>query len=203
MLSPCLFNTSRVHHVKFQAGWIISWNQECREKYQQPQICRWYHSNGRKWRRTKEPFDEGERRKWKNWLETQHPRNCDYDIQSHHFISNRWGKNKTFIYFLLFLLFSFTQKITKDSDCSLEIKRHLVFGRKAMENLESILKGRDITLSTKFCLVRAMVFPVVMYGWEIWSIKKAEHRRTDAFELWCWEDAWESLGLQGDPISPS
>ena len=77
-------------------------------------------------------------------------------------------------------------KITADGDCSHEIKRHLILGRKAMTNLDSILKSRDITLSTKFHLVKAMVFPVVMYGCESWIIKKAEHRRSDAFELWCW-----------------
>ena len=77
-------------------------------------------------------------------------------------------------------------KITADGDCSHEIKRHLLLGRKVMTNLDSILKSRDITLSTKFCLVKAMVFPVVIYGCESWTIKKAEHRRTDAFELWCW-----------------
>ena len=77
-------------------------------------------------------------------------------------------------------------KITADGDCSHEIKRHLLLGRKVMTNLDSVLKSRDITLSTKVHLVKAMVFPVVMYGCESWSIKKAEHRRTDAFELWCW-----------------
>ena len=77
-------------------------------------------------------------------------------------------------------------KITADGDCSCEIKRHLLLGKKVMTNLDSILKSRDITLSTKICLVKAMVFPVVMYGCESWTIKKAEHRRTDAFELWCW-----------------
>ena len=77
-------------------------------------------------------------------------------------------------------------KITADGDCSHEIKRHLFLGRKAMTNLDSILKSRDITLPTKFCLVKAMVFPVVMYGCENWTIQKAEHRRIDAFELWCW-----------------
>ena len=77
-------------------------------------------------------------------------------------------------------------KITADGDCNHEIKRHLLLERKAMTNLNSILKGRDITLSTKVCLVKAMVFPVVMYGCESWTIKKAEHQRTDAFELWCW-----------------
>ena len=76
-------------------------------------------------------------------------------------------------------------KITADGDCSHEIKRHLLLGRKVMTNLDSILKSRDITLSTKFHLVKAMVFPVIMYGWKSWTIKKAERRRIDAFELWC------------------
>ena len=77
-------------------------------------------------------------------------------------------------------------KITADGDCSHEIKRHLLLGRKVMTNLDSILKSRDITLPTKVHLVKAMVFPVVMYGCESWTVKKAEHRRIDAFELWCW-----------------
>ena len=77
-------------------------------------------------------------------------------------------------------------KITADGDGSHEIKRCLLLGRKAMTNLDSLLKGRDITLSTKICLVKAMVFPVVMYGCENWIIKKAECQRIDAFELWCW-----------------
>ena len=77
-------------------------------------------------------------------------------------------------------------KITADGDCSHEIKRHLLLGRKVMTNLDSILKSRDITLPTKVHLVKAMVFPVVMYGCESWTIRKAEHRRIDAFELWCW-----------------
>ena len=98
-------------------------------------------------------------------------------------------------------------KITADGDCSHEIKRHLLLRRKAMTNLDSILKSRDVTLPTKVRLVKSMVFPVVMYGCESWTIKKAEHRRTDAFELWCQrrrlrEDSGESLGLQGDPTSP-
>ena len=77
-------------------------------------------------------------------------------------------------------------KITADGDCSHEIKRHLFLGRKAMTKLDSILKSRDITLPTKVCPVKAMVFPVVMYGCECWTIKKAECQRIDAFELWCW-----------------
>ena len=77
-------------------------------------------------------------------------------------------------------------KITVDGDCSHEIKRRLLLGRKVMTNLDNILKSRDITLPTKVCLVKAMVFPVVMHGCESWTVKKAEYRRIDAFELWCW-----------------
>ena len=95
-----------------------------------------------------------------------------------------------------------SSKITADGDCSHEIKRRLHLGRKVMTNLDSIFKSRDITLPTMFHLVKAMVFPVVMYGCEGWTVKKAEHRRIDAFELWCWRRLLESLGLQGDPTSP-
>ena len=77
-------------------------------------------------------------------------------------------------------------KITVDGDCSHEIKRHLLLGRNVMTNLDSIFKSRDITLPTKVCLVKTMVFPVVMYGCESWTVKKAEGQRIDAFELWCW-----------------
>ena len=83
-------------------------------------------------------------------------------------------------------------KITADGDCSHEIKRCFLLGRKVRTNLDSILKSRDITLPTKFCLVKAMVFPVVMYGCESWAIKKVECWRIDAFELWCWEKTVES-----------
>ena len=93
-------------------------------------------------------------------------------------------------------------KITADGDCSNNIKRRLLLGRKVMAKLDSILKKRDITLPTKVRLAKAMVFPVVMYGCESWTVKKAERRRIDAFELWCWRRLLESLGLQGDPTSP-
>ena len=83
-------------------------------------------------------------------------------------------------------LFLGGSKITADGDCSHEIKRHLLLGRKAMTNLDSTLKSRDVTFPTKVHLVKAMIFPVVMYGSESWTTKKAERRRTDAFELWCW-----------------
>ena len=77
-------------------------------------------------------------------------------------------------------------KITADSDCSHEIKRHLILGRKSMTNVDSVLKSRDITLLTKVCLVKALVFPIVMYRCESWTIRKAEHWRIDAFKMWCW-----------------
>ena len=89
-------------------------------------------------------------------------------------------------------------KITADGDCSHEIKRRLLLGRKVMNNLDSIWKSRDITLPTKVHLVKALVFPVVMYGCESWTIKEAEHQRFDAFKLWCWRRL-----LRGDPTSPS
>ena len=94
-------------------------------------------------------------------------------------------------------------KITADGDCSHEIKRCLLLGSEVMTNLDSILKSRDITLSTKVHLVKAMVFPVVMYECESWTIKKAERRTIDDFEPWCWRRLLESPGLQGDPASPS
>ena len=93
--------------------------------------------------------------------------------------------------------------ITADGDCSHEIKRHLLLRRKAMTNLDSILKSRDITLPTKVHLVKAMVFPVVTYGCESWSMKKAERRRVDAFELWCWGRLLRVLdGKEIQPVNP-
>ena len=95
-------------------------------------------------------------------------------------------------------------KISADCDCSHEIKRHLFLGRKVMTSLDSILKSRDITLSTKVCLVKAMVFPVVMYGCESWTMKKAEsQKKLILLNSGGGEDSWESLGLQGDPTSSS
>ena len=93
--------------------------------------------------------------------------------------------------------------ITEDGDYSHEIKRHLLFGRKVMTNLDSILKSRDITLPTKFHLVKALVFPVVMYGCESWTIKIAKHQKLMLLNCGVGEDSCESLGLQGDPTSPS
>ena len=99
--------------------------------------------------------------------------------------SEHWGHVSFSV--MVFLGYIFLgSKITADGDCSHEIKRHLLLGRKVITNLDSIFKSRDITLPTKVHLVKAMVFPVFMYGCESWTVKKAEHRRIDAFELWCW-----------------
>ena len=95
-------------------------------------------------------------------------------------MANRWGKGETVTDFIFL-----GSKITVDDDCSREIKRCLLLGRKAMTNLGSILKSKDITLLTKVCIVKAMFFSVVMYEYESWIIKKAKHQRTDAIELWC------------------
>ena len=123
-------------------------------------------------------FVEGE---WKSWLKIQHSENKDHGIQSHHFMANKWGNNGNSDR-LIFL----GPKITTDGDCNHEIKRLLLLGRKYITNLGSMLKSRDYTLLTKVRLVKAMVFPVVMYRYESWTIKKAEHRRIDTFDLWCW-----------------
>ena len=131
-----------------------------------------------KWRGTKKPLDESERGEWKSWLKTQHSENEHHGIWSHHFMGNRGETVSDFIFL--------GSKITADGDCSHEIKRCLLLGRKIMTNLDSIFKSRDIILSTKVCLVKAMIFPVIMYGCESWTIKKAERRRIDVFELWCW-----------------
>ena len=103
-------------------------------------------------------------------MKTQHSKNEDHSIWSHHFIANRWENsgNSDRLYFG-------DSKIIADGDCSHEIKRHLLLGRKAVTNLDSILKSRGITLPTKVHLVKTMVFPIAMYGCEIWTIKKAEH----------------------------
>ena len=93
-------------------------------------------------------------------------------------------------------------KITADGDCSNEIKRRLLLGRKVMPNLDSILKSRDITLSTKVCLVKAMVFPVVVYGYESWTVKKAERRRIGIFGLWCWRRLLRVPWTARRPVRP-
>ena len=172
----------RVHRVKCWAGCSTSWNQDCWKKYQQPQICRWHHPYGRKRGGTEvSSVDESEREEWKSWLKTQH---STTKIRASGPIT-LWQiyrvKLETVTDFILL-----GSKITADDDCSHEIKRCLLFGIKAMTHLDSILKSRDITLLTKVRIVKAMVFPIVIYGCEGWTIKKAEHWRIDTFELWCW-----------------
>ena len=142
-------------------------------------ICRWHYPYGRKWR-TKKPLDESERTSEKVGLKL--------NIQKTKIMASgpiiSWqidGETVETVADFIFL----GSKITADGHCSHEIKRGLLFGRKVMTNLETILKSRDITLPTKVSLVKAMVFPVVMYGCESWTIKKAERRRIDGFELWC------------------
>ena len=152
-----------------------------KEKYQQPQICRWYHSNSKKWRVSKETLDEGETGEWKSRLKTEHSKNEDHGVWSYHFMVNRWRKNAVTDFIFL------GPKITGDSDCTHEIKRCFLLRRKAIINLDSILKSRDITLPTNICIVKTLVSPVVMYKWESWTTKKAEHRRIDVFKLWCWK----------------
>ena len=110
-------------------------------------------------------------------------------------MANRWGKSGR--------LYFFGSKITADGNCSHEIKRRLLLGRKVMTNLDSILKSRDITLPTKVHLFMAMVFPVVIYGCESWTVKKAERQELMLLNCGVGEDSCESLGLQGGPTSPS
>ena len=110
------------------------------------------------------------KKKWRSW----------HLWWSHHLTENRWGKNGSSDRF-----YSLDSKITADGDCSHEIKRYLLLGRKAMTNLDNVLKSREVTLLTKGHIVKAMVFPVVMHGCKSWTIKKAECWRIDAFELWC------------------
>ena len=136
---------------------------------------------GRKWRGTKNPLDESERGEWESWLNSQHSENEDRGISP----ITSWEIDGETMETVSDFIFG-GSKITADGDCSHEIKRHLLLGRKVMTNLLSIFKSRDITLPTKLRLVKAMVFPVAMYGCESWTVKKDERQRIDAFELWCW-----------------
>ena len=134
-----------------------------------------------KGRRTKQPLDESERGERKSWLQ--------FNIQKTKIIASgpitSWQIDGETMETVAGFIF-WGSKITADGDCSHEITRRLLLRRKVVTNLDSILKSRDITLPTKVCLVKAMVSPVVMYGCESWTVNKAEHRRIDSFELWCW-----------------
>ena len=132
------------------------------------------------WRGTKEPLDKSERGEWKSWLKTQHSKNEDHGIWSHHLWEIEREKEETVTDFIFL-----GSKITVDNNWNHELRRHLLLGRKAMINLDSVLKSRDNTLLTEVHLVKVVAFPVVMYGCESWTIKKAERQRTNTFELWC------------------
>ena len=177
----------RVHHAKCQAGWIASWNQDCQEKYQQPQICKWYHSNGRKQEELKSLLmrvqEESEKAGLK--LNIQNTEIMVFGPITSWQIDGEKVETVTDFIFLGY-------KITADGDCSHEIKKHLLLWRKATTNLASVLKSKDITLPTKVHIVKAMVFPIIMYGCESWMLKKAEHWRLDAFELCCWRRLFEN-----------
>ena len=137
--------------------------------------------HGRKWRGTKEPLDESERGEWKVGLKLNIQKTkimASGPITSWQIDGETMERVTDFTFW--------GSKITADGDCSHEMKRRLLLGRKVMTNPDSIFKSRDITLPTKVCLVKAMVFPVFMYGCESWTAKKAERWRIDAFELWCW-----------------
>ena len=171
----------RVDHVKCQARWSPSWNQDCREKYQQPLICWWHHPYGRKWRETKNLLMKVKEQSKKAGLKL--------NIQKSMIMASSpitpWqidGETMETVTDFIFL----GCKILADGDCTHEIKRCFFLGRKTMTNLDNILKSRDIILLTRVHIVKAVVFPVVMYGCESWTVKKAEHWRTDAFKLWCW-----------------
>ena len=137
--------------------------------------CRWYHSMAER----EESLDE--REEWKSWLLQLNISKTKIMVSGPITSWQIDGETMETVTDFIFL----GSKITADGDCSHEIKRHLLFGRKVMTNLDSILKSRDITLPTKVRLVKAMAFPVVMYGCVSWTIKKAERQRIDAFELWC------------------
>ena len=153
------------------------------------------HPYGRKWRKTKELLDV---------KEESEKAGLKLNIQKTKIMASgpitSWqidGETKEIVTDFVFL----GSIITTDGDCSHEIKRYLLLGRKAMTNLDNIWKSRDITLLTKVCLVKVVVFPLVMYGRESWTIKKAEHWRIDVFNYGVGEDSWESLRQQADQTS--
>ena len=162
--------------MKCWAGWIISWNQDFWEKYQQPHTCRWYQFNGRKQRGTKEPLDEGGRGKRKNWLK--------FNIQKTKIMASSnilHGKQKGKKWKQWQTLFSWAPKSPWMVTAAMKLK-DLFLKRKTRQRI----KKQRHYFAAKIHIVKTMVFPVVMYGCERWTIRKAGCRRIDAFELWCW-----------------
>ena len=177
-LSRVFSNTTlicRVPHVKCQTGWLTSWNQYCQEKYQQPQIYRWYHPNGKKWRGTKEPLDEVEREEWKkNGLKLSIQKikiKASGPITSWQVDGGKWKQWQT--------LFSWAPKSLQTMIAAMK-SRHLLLGRKVMTNLDSILKNRDITLLTNVLIVKTIFFfSSHVRMWEL------DHREGWAPKNWC------------------
>ena len=155
--------------MKCQTGWITSWNQDCREKYQSPQICRWHHPYGRKWRGTLKFLDEGERGEWKSWLESQYQKikiMASSPITSFQIDGGKWKWWQ--------ILFSWAPKSLQVLTTAKKL-RHSLLWRKTMRSLDSVIRRRDNTLPTKVHIVKAVVFPVIMNGCESWTIKRTEH----------------------------
>ena len=193
ILSPCLFNLCAEYIMRnagldeAQAGIKIARRNISNFRYADD------HPYGRKWRETEEPLDESERGEWKSWLNIQKMK-----IMPSSPIAS-WQRGGETVTDFIFL----GSKITAYGDCSHEIKRCFLLGRKSMTNLDSMLKSRDITLPTKVCIVKDIIFPVVMSGCESWTIKKAEHERMMLLNCGAGEDSWESLGLQGNQTNQS
>ena len=177
----------RAHHEKRWTGRNTSWNQDCQEKYQSPQMCRWHHPYAESEEEPKSLLMRWKRRVTKT-MASGPITSWEIDWETVEIVSD-----------FIFL----GSKITVDGDRNHEIKRRLLLGRKVMTNLDSLFKSWDITLPTKVRLVKAMVFPVVMYGCESWTVKKASAEELMLLNCGVGEDSWESLGLQGDPTSPS
>ena len=151
--------------MKCQAGWSTSWNQDCWEKYQQPHICRWHPYNGRKWRKTKKPLDEGEEASEKSWLKLNVQK--DHGIQSYHFMANRRGESGK----QWQILFSWAPKSPQTMTAAIKLKM--------------LAPWKESYDKPKVCLGKAMVFPVVMYGYESLPVKRVECWKSDVSKLWC------------------
>ena len=181
ILSPCLFNLyAELHHEKCWAGW-----SRAGIKIAGRNINNLRYADNTTLMAESEEELKSPRWRWKrrvkNWLKTQHSESEDHGVQSHHFMAKEWVNNGNSERLYFFELQNHCRWW-----CIHEIKRYLLLEGKATTDLDSILRSRDLTLPTKVRLVKAMVFPVVMYGCESWTIKKAEQWRIDAFELWCW-----------------
>ena len=179
-------------------GWMNpSWNQDCQEKYQQPQICRWYHFNGRKRRETKEPLVEGERGAWQSWLKTQHSKNKDYCIHSPQFLAIDGDKVETVTDFIFL-----GSNITADDDCSHEIKRCLLLEKRHYDKPRQHIKmqGHQFPDKGPYSLSYGFSSSHV----QMWEL---DHKEGWVLKNWCfWTvvlDSWESLGQLGDQTSQS